>query len=203
MHYSSINEDDNWQRGQRLREIEYFYGFYPESMKALQGYVSDECDKMDYPGSPMYDEYPDCVMINQVCEKICCNIPEELGRGLMNVAFMPGSACACDSTEIEEVEIYEVLKGQQVGYGRPGPPWGPPPPRPPRPPQGPPPWGPPPRPPQGPPWGPPPRPPHRPPWNPPPRPPHGSWNPNWLDDIVKILLLNEFQRRRCRNGRCF
>ena len=68
-----------------------------------------------------------------------------------------------------------------------------------RPPQGPGPW----RPPQGPgPW----RPPQGPgPWRPPQGP--GPWRPplwqaeRW--DLLSILLMNELQRRRCRNGRCW
>ncbi|EFC98654.1 hypothetical protein CLOSTHATH_03157, partial [Hungatella hathewayi DSM 13479] len=36
----------------------------------------------------------------------------------------------------------------------------------------------------------------------PPRPPQNPGN-NWLNDIVKILLLNEMHRRRCRSGICF
>lgn len=197
MQYSSIKWEDNWQDGQSLQDIEYFQAFYPESMKRLQTYVSAECDKIDYKGSPMYDEFPDRVMINRMCNSICHSIPDEMGRCLMEARPMPSMACDCDNTEIQEVEIYELLQGQQPGYGGAGRPpqgprsWGPPPGRPP---QSPPPWGPPPgRPPQGPPpWGPPP--------GPPPRPQPGK--PNWMDDIVRILLLNELQRRRCRSGRC-
>lgn len=202
MQYSAIKREDNWQDGQSLQDIEYFQSFYPESMKRLQAYVAAECDKMDYQGSPMYDEYPDRVMINRMCDSICRGIPDDMSRCLMDTKPLPGMSCAsCGNTEVEEVEIYELLQGQQLGYGGQGrPPWGPPPG--PRPPQGPPPWGPPPgpRPPQGPPpWGPPPGP--RPPWGPPPRPQPGR--PNWMNDIVRVLLLNELQRRRCRNGRCF
>lgn len=203
MQYSSIKQEDNWQDGQSLQDIEYFQAFYPESMKRLQTYVAAECDKMDYKGSPMYDEYPDRVMMNQMCDSICRSIPDNIGVSAMNNPMCDMSS-ACESSEVEEVEIYELLHGQQLGrrgHGRPpqGPPsdpphWGPPP-GPPHwgPPPGPPSWGPPPGPP---PWGPPPGPPS---WGPPPRP----GRPNWTNDIVRVLLLNELQRRRCRNGRCF
>ena len=222
MQYSSFKKEDNWQEGQSLQDIEYFQAFYPESMKRLQTYVAAECDKMDYQGSPIYDEYPDRVVMNRMCDNICRNIPEEMGRCLTEAKPLPGMECACENTEVEEVEIYELPSGRPPQGP---PPWGPPPGRPPqgpppwgpppgRPPQGPPPWGPPPgRPPQGPPpwgppqgpppWGPPPgRPPQGPPpWGPPPGPP-SSGRPNWLNDMIRILLLNELQRRRCMNGRC-
>lgn len=192
MQYSSFKQGDNWREGQSLQDIEYFQALYPESMKQIQTYVAAECDRMEFDGSPMYDEFPDRVMISQMCDNICRSMPETVGMGLMDTQPMSGMGC-CDNTEVEEVEIYELMQSQQLEFGgRPPqgpPPWGPPP----RPPQGPPPWGSPSRPPQGPPWGPPP-------WGPPPRPPQ---RPNWRNDIVRILLLNELQRRRCRNGRCF
>lgn len=145
MHYSSTKWEMGRQNSENLREIEYFQGFYPVSMKRLQTYVAAECDRMDYPHSPMYDEYPDRMMIHQVCRNICRNIPEEVGRGLMDTSFSYGTECGVSDTEVEKVEIYELIRGQQLNHGR----------------------------------------------------------PNWMEDIVRILLLNEMQRRRCRYGGCF
>lgn len=213
----------------RINEIEYFQSIYPQNIKILQKYVIEECDRMDYKGSPIYDEYPDMQMIRQACGKICKNIPEPKGNW-ENAGEM----------DLEQVEIYEIGGNQgettisqhlkrKPGPGHPpGPPpgsWGPPP----GPPPGP--WGPP-GPPPGPgrppgpghpsgPWGPPPGPGHPPgPWGPPPGPPPGPWGPppglgrppghqkpgssagGWLQDIVQVLLTNEIQNRRCRSGRC-
>ena len=123
----------------QIRKVEYFQSIYPQNMKLLRGYVVEECDLMDYEGSPMYDEYPDQQTIRQICKKICERIPENVFSK-------------------EE----PILQQQQLERRRPGPnhpPAGPPPWNPP---SGPPPWGPPPgpnRPPYGPPpWGPPPSP---------------------------------------------
>lgn len=188
MQYSSVQENEGLQESRQLREIEYFQGMYPESMKMLQAYVSAECDKMEYQGSPMYDEYPDQMMVHWMCGNICQNIPADVA-GVWD-------SMSEDTYEMESMEVYQMQQRM--------PSWGPPPGRPP---QGPPPWGPPPgRPPQGPPpWGPPPG---MPPWGPPPgRPPHRPRpdhnRNNRFNDIIRILLLNELQRRRCRNGRCF
>lgn len=49
---------------QRLREL------YPGRMKKLLVYVEEECDKMEYEGSMMYDEYPDAVAVSHVSAKI-------------------------------------------------------------------------------------------------------------------------------------
>lgn len=176
MQYSSTKWETGRQNVGNLKEIEYFQSFYPVSMKQLQTYVAAECDRMEYPNSPMYDEYPDRTMIHQVCRNICRNIPEEMSRGLTNASSSYGEEYEWNDTDVEKVEIYELTQMQQMHHGRP---------------PGPPPWGPPP-------WGPPPRPPA------PPRPPHhGPGRPDWKEDIVRVLLLNEMQRRRCGTGHCF
>ena len=54
-----------------MREIEYLKSMYPPGIKMLQNYVSEACDRMDYQNSPMYDEYPDGMMVNRICRSIC------------------------------------------------------------------------------------------------------------------------------------
>lgn len=189
-----------------IRDVEYFQSLYPDRLKKMQRYVMEACDRMDYKNGPIYDEYPDRVMINQTCGSICMKIREELGEWQDERVYFPEDVPASEyeNSDVEEVEIYETApcvqtlawRGQQLenapraSWGPPGPPkrpWGPP---------GPPSWGPP-----GPPsWGPP-GPPSWGPPGPPPRPPRPI-GPNWLDDTVKILLMNEMYRRRCHNGRC-
>ncbi len=186
-----------------VRDMDYFQGMYPQRIKEIQRYVIHQCDAMDYSGSPIYDEFPDMLMIEQACRAVCGMVPRD---------WITGEAQERDWTQ-DDTEAEETYAAQDIEalQSRPG---GPPPGG--RPPGGPPPWGPPSggRPPGGPsPWGPPPggRPPGGPPpWGPPPggRPPGGPppWGPpprdNWLIDIVKVLFMNEIQRRRCRMGRC-
>lgn len=185
-----------------IRDMEYFQGMYPRRIREIQKYVVQQCDAMDYAGSPIYDEYPDSLMIDQICHTICEKIPEDW----METEEISEEEAFAQTEEVEpkkiddtielaqeeqkeeeenpEVEIMQHGPGGRPPGGRPPggpPPWGPPP--------GPPPWG---RPPGGPPpWGPPPGP-------PPGRPPHRGL----LSDIVKVLIMNEFQRRRCQVGLC-
>ncbi len=209
-----------------IRDMEYFQGMYPRRIREIQKYVVQQCDAMDYAGSPIYDEYSDSLMIDQICHTICEKIPEDW----MEAEEISKEEAFAQTEEVEPKKIDETIElaqeeqkeeeenpeveimqrepgGRPPGGPPPGgpPPWGPPPGPPPwgRPPGGPPPWGPPPgpppwgRPPGGPPpWGPPPGPP---PWGRPPgRPPHRGL----LSDIVKVLIMNEFQRRRCQVGLC-
>lgn len=43
----------------------------PKEAVKIQGAVSEACDRMEYPGSPMYDRYPDRVTIERITDKIC------------------------------------------------------------------------------------------------------------------------------------
>ena len=45
------------------RDMERMKELYPKRMKKLLAYVEEECDKMEYEGSMMYDEYPDRVLL--------------------------------------------------------------------------------------------------------------------------------------------
>lgn len=46
-------------RQRRRGDSEYFRGLYPQSMRRCQSFVEEGCDRYDYPGSPIYDDYPD------------------------------------------------------------------------------------------------------------------------------------------------
>ena len=49
---------------ERLKEM------YPKEAKRIQRVVEEECDKMEYDGSLMFDEYPDRVMVQKLCDDI-------------------------------------------------------------------------------------------------------------------------------------
>ena len=41
------------------RDLEYFKQLYPSTVRYIQNEVDNECDKLEYDGSVMFDEYPD------------------------------------------------------------------------------------------------------------------------------------------------
>lgn len=205
----SIAESPIERKDMIVKDLEYLQGMYPGHMKRLQEYVVSACDHLDYKNSPMYDEFPDRILINQICDSICRQIHKD---GAIADEEITGSGdaaqAAAENQNTEEMgwEANEIegtglpLQQRYLTWGLPsGPPsWEAPP------------WGPPPgsRPLC---WGPPPgkRPPH---WGPPPgkRPPY--WGPPYgsrlqkddgsLNDVISVLLLNEMHRRRCRSGHC-
>lgn len=44
--------------------------FYPVRAREIRRYVEEECDKMEYEGSMMFDEYPDGIVLSYLTEKI-------------------------------------------------------------------------------------------------------------------------------------
>lgn len=52
------------------RDFEYMKSMYPLAVKRILPYVEDECDRMSYQGSMIYDEYPDQLQIRLMCNRI-------------------------------------------------------------------------------------------------------------------------------------
>lgn len=51
--------------------------FYPARARQIRRYVEEECDKMEYEGSMMFDEYPDGIMLSYLTEKILEKMKEQ------------------------------------------------------------------------------------------------------------------------------
>ena len=53
------------------QEMEYMKSLYPNAVKRILPFVEDECERMEYEGSMIYDEYPDMLGIRLMCNRIC------------------------------------------------------------------------------------------------------------------------------------
>lgn len=51
--------------------MDYISNLYPSEVNELRELVKNECDRMEYKGSMMYDEYPDKIMFMKKCNEIC------------------------------------------------------------------------------------------------------------------------------------
>lgn len=58
------------------RDIEYMKTMYPDEVKRILPFVEDECDRMEYEGSMMYDEHPDMLSVRRMCSRVCDRIRE-------------------------------------------------------------------------------------------------------------------------------
>jgi hypothetical protein len=52
------------------KDWDYMKQMYPVMAKRLQREVEDECDRLEYDGSCMFDEYPDRVYLGRIADKI-------------------------------------------------------------------------------------------------------------------------------------
>jgi hypothetical protein len=52
------------------RDVEYMKQLYPRTAKSIQSEIDDECDKMEYDGSMMFDEYPDKTYLDKIIDRI-------------------------------------------------------------------------------------------------------------------------------------
>lgn len=52
------------------QDFEYMKSMYPELAKKVMRFVEDECERMMYEGSVIYDEYPDQLQIRLMCNRV-------------------------------------------------------------------------------------------------------------------------------------
>lgn len=59
------------------KDMERMKELYPREVRRILEYVEDECDKMEYDGSLMFDEYPDRLMLEMLVNKILKRVEDE------------------------------------------------------------------------------------------------------------------------------
>ena len=77
------NDDRNARR-----DYDYMKSIYPDTAKRVLPYMEEECDRMEYDGSMMYDEYPDRLQLRLMCRRIYDKAESRKGRERSgNVAY--------------------------------------------------------------------------------------------------------------------
>ena len=52
-------------------DYDYMKSIYPDAAKRLLPFVEEECDRLMYDESMIYDEYPDQLQLRLMCKRIC------------------------------------------------------------------------------------------------------------------------------------
>lgn len=65
------------------RDMEYMKSMYPGIAKMVLPFVEEECDRMEYDGSMIYDEYPDKLQVHLMCRRVYDKVREQKGFGEM------------------------------------------------------------------------------------------------------------------------
>lgn len=173
-----------------LEELEYekdmqkLKDLYPKEVRSIQTMVEDECDKMEYDGSLMFDEYPDRMMLDRIVKRIYDGVSvtkteavdfEAEQYELVNMRGQYGEEQNIlgqyeaeqyeNGMQAEELPLEGRLVAQRGGPDRN----------------------------RNPDWG------RRPGWEPGRNP---SGKDNGLKNLIEVLLFNEMYQRRCRHRRC-
>ena len=108
------------ERAERM-DYEYLRSMYPEIPKTILPYVEEECDRMAYENSMIYDKYPDKLQLRLMCGRICADIKkhEKLSRNesmreLLNDMEQGGKWLR----DLTEVMLYQELFRRRSGQRR-------------------------------------------------------------------------------------
>ena len=68
MMYSDIEEfaENRYDR----QDLAYMQGLYPKVAKQVLPYIEEECERLSYEGSLIYDEFPDKLLLRLMCNRI-------------------------------------------------------------------------------------------------------------------------------------
>lgn len=91
--------------------------FYPKTALQIQQYVEEECDKMEYDGSMMFDEYPDRITIYRLTEKIADQVYQQ--NAVQEEKSAEKKAHSEGTKNEEDLKEQEMLVQQGRGPHRP------------------------------------------------------------------------------------
>ena len=114
----TLDYDD--ERIERM-DFEYLKSMYPEIAKNVLPYVEEECDRMAYESSMIYDQYPDKLQLRMMCGRICENIKRN--KKLFRSESMAGISSDTDHggrwlRDLVEVMLYQELYRRSSGRRR-------------------------------------------------------------------------------------
>ena len=126
-------------------DFEYMKSLYPSAAKKVLPYVEDECDRLEYQCSMMYDEYPDKLQLRMMSGRIYDNVMKH-----EKMFYENGYEDVAEQLQMEKQQAPRPGRGEPAQN----------------------------------------------------RPPQGTGRPNWLRDLIEVMLYQELYKRRCDNRRC-
>lgn len=129
------------ERTERM-DFEYLKSMYPDTAKRILPYVEEECDRMEYENSMVYDQYPDKLQLKMMCRRVYDNvrkherifdeegmIEEQTNGTAEQTAGIPGAARRRDRRvsngndmlslrDFIEVMLYQELYKRRCDYRR-------------------------------------------------------------------------------------
>ena len=96
---------------ERQQENEFLLmkSYYPEMSRKIQEKVEEECEFLDYDGSRLYDEYPDRLMLRQMCSNIRRDVEPEISTQVIADTFLD---------ELIQVLLYQEISRRRCRRNR-------------------------------------------------------------------------------------
>ncbi|NCB92195.1 MAG: hypothetical protein EOM40_06430 [Clostridia bacterium] len=108
------------------RDLQVMRSYYSRRAAKIQEKVDRECDRMEYDGSMMFDEYPDKFMMEHLCRKIEKEIIDEEGsepvqgdgmEGAVNIQASPNCK-DCDLRDLIGVILFNEMYRRRCRHRR-------------------------------------------------------------------------------------
>ena len=100
------------------RDMQKLKDMYSKEVREIQELVEDECDKMEYDGSLMFDETPDQLMLRQITDRIY----DAVSGKSMNIRDFESEQYE-ETMQAEELPLEGSMveeRGQKINLQRPG-----------------------------------------------------------------------------------
>ena len=78
-------------RTKKTRDKRRFQELYPSLARQIQPLVEEACDRMEYEGSLMFDEYPDRLLLRRLSRRICGKLDKEAYRDELTMQEAAGT----------------------------------------------------------------------------------------------------------------
>ena len=84
----------------------YFRQLHPGTAKRILREIDEECDKLEYDGSSMFDEYPDRVHLGKMIDRIYNKVQGEIEEPLVySESIKTSSKCQVEDHELESKDL--------------------------------------------------------------------------------------------------
>ena len=101
----------------------YFRQLYPRNARQILREIDEECDKLEYDGSCMFDEYPDRNYLGRIVDRICDSVEDVIEEPLVyGKSINKPSFCSSndeesyDSSYDLELESDDISSDNKSGY---------------------------------------------------------------------------------------
>ena len=89
------------------KDWDYMRQMYPMAAKQILGEIEEECDKLEYDGSCMYDEYPDRVYLSRIVDKVYDKVKHLIDD---DTFVSPESLNSSENTEYSTAETIQYTQ---------------------------------------------------------------------------------------------